>query len=612
MTDINVHYYDGSWQDLTAYATAFQVDDYGIQKVPTATINLESEATDLATYLANPHKLIRIQIQPNSTWQKIFYGYTDKAHAKTVAGTFTPRTVASLDCFSFAARLAEDYITEAYYDLQSAQSGTPGYQNAATWTYRKMIQDFLDHPDSRYPTTGFDYATGFAIAADVDSSGIDAEIGANSNFSHQTLFEAIRLSCENIGYDGYYYLQDESHTPQVILAPFDKDSTATLTAPFIGEPEWISGSLADVGNIIFIEGGVDKGVPSDGDRYTEYGATKYSPSAWTATATIGTPSITDVDNTHMTDSNGIFYGVGIKSVKFASTSGSGGGNIEATLDLSKTAEGSANCFDRCANLFFSFYPHVPLGYSWLFVSLTDTTGNIIVCRPKIPNKKDHVADYYQQVYNINIALGTVSGQATDVELANESVPKDDIDAAHQGDLWWLVSGSSFDWENVVKVTFSSNSWQSGSNVAWSFEIDALEFAGGIKIDPFYILNPPAVDFDSISDYGVHVYPHSDSLINSFEQAQAEAARLLNNLHNPIPTLTAKKLMGADSYGTMWDTPLYPSDVVTVQSVDYRIAHTSYDWSAKTKEVTCNYEIVTKTSQLPPIWASEVALRLLMK
>jgi hypothetical protein len=152
-------------------------------------------------------------------------------------------------------------------------------------------------------------------------------------------------------------------------------------------------------------------------------------------------------------------------------------------------------------------------------------------------------------------------------------------------------------------------WDSGtvnSGWTWGHYIDGLQFGGGLKIDPFLwpSLNPPATDGTSISTYGVHPFMHEDSQITSFEQAQAEASRLLTNLKNPIPTLTCVK----KDYATL----LYPSNVVTVGGVDYRIASLVYDWRSSDKSMHTQFNLTPKTSPLPPLWTQENVMRYFVK
>jgi hypothetical protein len=102
LTDISFHYYDGAnWQDLTSYVTGLHVEETGIQAVSSANVLLETERSNLNSYLASPYKLVRIQQYANSTWQKLHYGYVDNPSLKTVAGTIPERSKLLLSIIGF-------------------------------------------------------------------------------------------------------------------------------------------------------------------------------------------------------------------------------------------------------------------------------------------------------------------------------------------------------------------------------------------------------------------------------------------------------------------------------------------------------------------------------
>jgi hypothetical protein len=600
-TDIDINYHNGStWVDLTNYATAFKTEEWGLQKVGSATVNLESARSDFTTFIANPYRLIRIRAKPDSTWQNLFFGYIDTPNMKTIAGTIAERAKLSLDCLSFEARLAQDYITFDYYALQSALSP---YTGSASWTFRKMINDYLAYPNSRSgrAVTGFNYGTGFTVEATTDTNGIDRLIDGTGNWDNQTLFEANRLSCEHIGYDGYYHITDDLSATTVKVAPFNKASIATLTNPFIGEPEWIGGSLADVSNIIFVEGGVDTGIPSDSDRWSEYGYTKYTPKIWSATRTGATVTITDENNTAFTD---VSCRVNDKCIKFSST-GSSNPLLLATLTLANTESPSVDAQNRITSVTFalkSFFS-VPGRTYYLHFYLVDSSGNQILYRT---SKGDVFAAEQlwvagdERYFNVNIGKYVAIAST---ETKNQ---------------WSYNTGSTFDWGHItalrigLTVDISILSPALNSAETFGFYVDGFQFCGGEQIGQFHISNPPAVDTASINSYGVHPFNHTDTQISNFEQAQAEAARILNNLHEPIPTLQVKKIYGTDTYGTVWATQLRPSNVVTCQTTDYRMLSVVYDWTAKAKQVDATYNLVTKTSPLPPVWTYDNALRYAMK
>lgn len=590
MTDVSVHYHNGtSWIDLTDYAKAFEVQDHGITQVPTATVNFETARSNLNAFLANPYRLIRIRANPGS-WQNLFYGYVDEPYLKAIAGTIEERSKMSLDCLSFASRLSQDHITFDYYKLQSALTPSTG---PLSWTFRDMMQDFLDNPDSRDST--FDYGTGFDIEAAADASGIDRLIDGAATWDNQTLFEAVKISAEHIGYDGYYYLADETATPKVMLYPYNKASTFNLTAPFIKEPEWRGGSLADISNKIYVEGGVDQGIPSDGDRWTEYGYIKYTPKIWSATRAGATNTLTDEDNTQFGNAA---LRVNSKCVKF-STTGSTNHTLNMTLNLANTEQPSVNGKVRIVGFTINIQTFGLLSpgdaYNLNFI-LSDGIGNKLFYRNMIDGKILLETDYEKNFYILF------------------SVPKQPgvgwlgLWTFMNPNTWYYYNGATaFDWSNIVDLTIQIAFLDAsviGAGQTFGAYIDGFQFVGGQRITQFHPLNPPASDTASINAYGIHPFTHNDAQISSFEQAQAEAARILNNLTNPIPTLQCTKLLP--------NTQLYPSNVVTTNSVDYRIANIVYEWRAKSKPVTATYNMVTKTSPLPPIWTQINELRYIMR
>lgn len=578
-TEINFHYYDAGWQDLTDYVTGLHIEETGIKRVSTATVNLEGARSIFNDYLASPYKLVRIR-QNHSGWQNIFYGYVDNPQLKTIAGVITERSKISLDCFSFSARIMSDYITFDYYALQSAI--TP-LADANAWTFRRVIEDMLAYPDSGY-------AIEFDVEAANDPDGIDHIVDASASWDRQTIFEAIRTICDRIGYDGYYYLASESGTPTIKLYPFNKTSSATISGPFVKEPEYVYGSLQNIGNIILVWGGIDGGIPSDGDRWTEYAASKYDPVIWTATCTGTSPTITDEDNT-------VFNGVGLrannKCVK-VSTTGSTNDTMTTIFNIANTEVSHIDAVNRITSLMvnmklFGDYSYYQRAISFL---LTDNNGNQI----SYAAKKSSEAVVWETGAEQNFVLPLGLNQQIE-EYESQTYNK-----------WHYYTGTSFNWENIVnfQIITKWNYYTVPTDLVWGHYLDGLMFIGGMKIDPFEHpdLNPPAIDPDSINSYGVHLFPYEDSTITSFEQAQAEGARLLNNLKNPMPTLACTK----KDYATL----LYPSNVVYVNSVYYRIDNIVYDWQASNKSMYTAFNLVNKTSPLPPIWTEENMMRYFIK
>ena len=603
MTDISVHYHNGTnWIDLTAYTTQFQVVDEGITTVPHATINLETERSNLASFIANPRRLIRVQVSPSGTYP-IFFGYVDNPFTKTIAGTITERVKMSLDCFSYAQRLAKDTITYNYYEAQSAISPL---EDANAYSYRDMIEAFLAVPDSARDGTGLS-GTGFAIDADVDADGIDAIIDGSCNWSKQSLFEAISTVCDHIGYDGYYPAYDTAtFTPTITLAPFNKTNAATIDDPMIGEPEYEGGSINDCANVIFLWGGVDAGLPSDGDRWTEYAVSKYNPVVWSGIRTgdvgSGTPitTVSDEDNSVFTDAACQY---GVKCIKI-STTDSSKKILTLTLNLANMPNASEQVIDaqnRVSNINFALKTF----------GLTDIVlGELMVYK---------YAFNVILVDNANNEMIYVLGKGQDdFELLSEikiSEPSN-IESNFFGlntwmdeKKWYYNNCSTFDLSNIVSAKFQIII-QPGSTAetddVFGFYIDGLQFVGGLTIEPFLahseLLCPPLKDSTSISTYGRQVLHVQDSAITSFEAAQAEKTRLLANLKDPNPILTFTK-------SEPEATQLYPSFVINDA---YRLTGITYDWDSKSKNCKTTYRCVGKTAPRPPIWTMINELRYMVK
>jgi hypothetical protein len=593
MTDISVQYYkDEEWVSLVANLLKFKVEDYGINRVPQATLSMFGKASDLSDYLTAPYQLMRIRANPSS-WQTLFYGYVDNPRHKALRGTLTDIRRLSLDCFGWQQRLVNDTVTFDYYALQSALLPKT---DSAIWTFREVMEDFLEYPDTR-AYGALEYDIPLSIIASNDTDGIDHAVDASCSFNRNTIFEAIRTICDRIGYDGKYNMTDE-FVMQLYLYPFDKSPVTTLSNPYIKEPEYEGGSLDDIVNIIYVTGGIDAGVPSDGDRWTEYAATKYDPAIWSATRTGDTPTVTDVDNdTIFTNEN---LAANNKCIK-VTTTGSTNQHLHTFLDLTNTEAGSIDALNRVTKLIFSLKVHVndetPRLRSWYMnLFLVDSSDNKILYR-----YQHSTAINEAELFPTNPALGIEFEKAFYLDIGAGILISDNKDLA----VWSHETGTTFDWEHIVtfEIQLSSKGVME-SDTVWGIYLDGLQFVGGYRIDPSNPLNPPIIDGTSITAHGIHPYSHIDNQINSFEQAQAEGTRLVANLKNPISKLTLTKELPT--------TQLYPSNVVTVSGVDYRVYGVIYEWDTAWKDVHATYKLVGKTSPLPPIWTEQNEMRYLIK
>lgn len=606
---IKIEYYGStSWVPLTVYATKFQVQETGITRIPSATVNLEGARSNLDTFITGMYRLIRISFSDRGIWQTIFYGYVNQPHVKSIAGTDISRCKINLDCLNFAARLDDDYVTYDYFKDQSALSPST---TVKAWTYRTMIENMLATPDSSRDNTNTSLgAIDFELVADNDEDGLDHVVESASTWTQQTIFDTIRTTLDRIGYDGYYYCNSETSTPQIIVGPFDKDSVVSFSAPYLGEPEFVGGSLSNVKNVIFKWGDVDAGVPSDGDRWTELGATKYDPVVWAGQISDGSLTISDVDNAHFivnaeTETE-VNYGAGSKSIRFMGSDPAIQW-ITAQLNITNTEAQNIDCLVRCTSLNFAFYSISNTNFVVpLVVSLVDANGQRINY-----SRKPATNDVGGTPIAVSIPVGfnnTINIFA-DATRVNGVINIDILDAEKYADQWYYTDGSSnFDWSNIRTAYFTvilPYGYVPISN--WGFELDGVQFAGGLKIEPFQpyseLLNPPSIDQTSIDTYGIHVLPLQDNSLMSFEQAAAEGDRLLANLKNTVNTLTFTKTP---------TTLLYPGQVVSVDGTLQRLSAVTYDWSAETKKLIATYTAVAKLSPLPPIWTEENMQRYLIK
>jgi hypothetical protein len=593
------YYHGGAWTDISELCQEFTVEDYGISKVPSATVKLHSDYTNLLALLASHHYDFRILIKPYGagTWNRIFYGNIWEPRASPELSNAVKMTV-DLDCRSFAQRLADDTVTWDYYALQSAMSPD------TLWRYRDVIDDFLLVPDSGYDT-------GITLVA-VNSGNIVLPIDSAATFDRQTLLDALRNICDRIGYDGYFDI-DVPATPRLFLYPYGTGgSVATLTHPFLVPPKWSGGSLDDVVNYVLVTGGTDIGIPNDGDKFTEMAYGKYSPKIWTIHTSSGTGTLSDVINSDFNKPEKT-YGTNSYCIKGTATMSGPPYYMYIELNPSANAASGTTYFD-CKNRLVSFHFHyVGLGISpagsrldFLQVSLIDSAGNRIMKYATPATSRSTLFD--KEVYYFEAGA--------DKPLGTERIRSSW--EAYSDIISWFYddpSFTTFDWEHIVAIRFGTRPADVSGTATWGLEIDGFQFVGGLTIDPFAeyadTFNPPVKDATSIATYGVHIGHVNDSQISSFEQAQNEGNRILSNLKNPIATLELKQ--------PALLTAVKPSNLVTVtipqlaiSAEHWRVIGEKYEWNSHRKTVHQTHILTKQTNPLPPIWAMTPELRSLVK
>jgi len=231
MTSVKLEsYIDSSWVDYTEFASFFNIQDDGIQRVPSAGILLEGDRADFTDILTQPlANTVRIRIQPQSTWQTVFYGTVTHPTIAKIPGTHSTvdKVKLLLECQNLANKLAKNYVTFDYYALQSAIS--PYVESADALTYRKVIEDFIETPDSKVSLTAW-----HPLNADVDVNGIDHVIEKSCSFERQSLLGALRTICDRIGYDGYFGTEAAPGSINLTKYSAGGSSVLEIVAPYVG------------------------------------------------------------------------------------------------------------------------------------------------------------------------------------------------------------------------------------------------------------------------------------------------------------------------------------------------------------------------------------------
>jgi len=362
-------------------------------------------------------------------------------------------------------------------------------------------------------------------------------------------------------------------------------------------------------------GGVDAGMPSDGDKLTEFAVAKYDPAIWSGEtdSNDGTVTPSDVNNTDF----GVDYRVNSKAVKFLHTGWSGihiygsarkivtraALNI-ANASLTVDAANRISAVNFNIHLFGGGEDAAGAKYGSLYA--TDDSGNVIKCTNVIALTNPASTSSFICDLAISVELG---GNIALAEAGTDG----------RFGVWQYVSGADFNWADIRTLKIEVNTHFSTATPAGEvgFTIDGLQFVGGYQIVPDFTginpvgLNPSIYDEtpapnNSILNYGLNHLHYQDTLITSFEQAQAEGRRVLENLREPHPTFTVTQ-------STCPSTQLKPSMLVDCEGVQRRLASIRYRWESKRPDrVFPTYTMVNATAPLPPIWSQDAQLKRAIK
>lgn len=615
--DVVISYWDGdSWEPLTAYARSFHIQDAGLLKIPTATVEIFNPEV-----LPSKNDRLRIWVDTTGVSYMPFYGKIKNIELTPILGTTNKKNY-SLVVYGLEKRLKNDTISWKYASEDSADGDL--------WTFKDVIEDFLVLPDSGYDT-------GMTLVT--DSGDILNHVATYPiDFERTSLLDALRRIAESIGYDGYTYITGEgagsANIKFVGLGTLAASPVTTLTDPFVSEPKLIE-DIDEIRNYILIWGGVDQGYPSDADKYTERPIAKYSPSLWealdeetitdsptdtgTSTGSNNSTTLNDTGKTWTADS-WIFH-------KIVITSGTGKGQVRNVSDNTTTQLTVDPAWQTTPDDTSTYM--IIMGDNPTFtenlssdqlsrysVKITKASG-IYKLRFHIDRTGVSYLDLLYRYFNIKLSVlldnlgGSFSNNSsvlvqlidndgnkiqkgnwagdlyvfrtsylgTEQNWGQISIPTgEEIDTANiknkeHSNSWWQVTGSSFDGTKVKDVDIQIHD----QDYQRALYIDKLFFAGGLKIDPFQNPefypkypsqngDPANKDETSINDNDLGVYHHDNRDITSFEQADKEGTRILSVLKNPIKTVTLTKK------GYAW---LRPNQTVTLNSSTLGISSESW-------------------------------------
>lgn len=516
-----------SWTEITDDTKLIEVDCGNIAKLSYARIvlnNKNGQYTSGAGEILNGKYLkIDADVREPSDPDNIFWGKIYRKRGKQ-KGRKNP--LLALHCFGLDKKLMEDTITRDYREE---------YLDGDDLTMQTVIEDMFANPDSGENTN-------FVLETD---GGLITSTPPLDNFRRTELLKAIQNIADNIGYDGYFYMNGNVPTLYLkAIGTVNPSPAVTLADPFIEiNPTF---DIENVGNHIFAWGDIDIGFPSTKDEWTENDIL----TDWAAGS----------GDTRAVDTVNYFYGA--KSVKLTDTDDNN--MIEGTFTLPETLDLTNGRF-----YYMSFMLRYELTQTLrsLFppqITLTDSSGNKIKHLGGTPTSKHGIWNNYRRpIYHVEIYDTTKDGE------------------------WFYDTGSSFNW-NLVSINFVTiGTFDITPDV---MNIDGLYFIGGLRIDPFKypVLNPPKYDQPSIDAFGRMVMHVDDPLIRSFNQAQDVATYVLAANKNEMKLVKCKKSaytwLKANQNVTLTHSPWAISGT-------WRTIHVHHDWSVKTQVLRTTTELV---------------------
>jgi len=550
--DIYVNYSSDSWPpsewtDLFTACRKLHVETGNAFKASRAEVTLKNPVGNPLTSGENKlalGKYLKIDADVRGTSDNVFFGKIYRIRAKKVGSN--PEYV-TLNCYGIDRKLLEDTITK---DFREESLG------GENWTMDTVIQWLLMIPDS-----GVD--TGFALETD---DGLITSTPPMDNFDQTFLQDAIKKIADEIGYDGYFYMNGNTPTFYFkTIGTVDPAVAVTLAEPFVMiEPDF---TIENVGNHIFIWGDLDIGYPIDGDMWTEKNIT----TNW-ADLNEGTVSEDTED-----------FKAGTKSARIDRADGEN--QILPMLTLPESVDLTTGRYSYLTFAFTHRTEHYLANSAPLpMIRLIDTEDREIRFYPKKQNYKKY------QWYDI----------AIDVYYCDINA---DILNPYGMGLWAYEptgENNGFEW-NIKKIGFITSNLIIERVLHVKF--DGLHFQGGYEINPLKhpdqypdpAENGAFKDDTSISAYGRMVAHEQNKLIKSFEQAGLVGDYVLASRKDPLKKVTVKK--GAYPYLRANQKVTLTYSDWDITSETWRTIDVVHDWDSKTKLLRATMELVPQNQKV---------------
>jgi len=570
--DIYIQFYDGAnWIELVSESIDFSVRDGGLRKSPIAHVRLHNPSS-----IPELYDLFRINVDIRGVQDQIFYGRIFETEQEAVPGSSATRL--SLTALGLeGAKLLREFITHDYQDEQDA------YYPYTLWSFKSMIIDFLDVPDSGYSV--WDLPTGETkdYRLDTDSGAILNAIYGEMNFKQESLLDAIRRVAEFLGYDGYVYIDPTTNKARikfVQIGTLAGSPAKTFEEPFLSLR--LSGSMRDVKNYILVKGGADAGIPHEGDRLSERAIAKFNATnpAWQAIDP--DTSLADVTSPVKKGRYSIQFAKSVEGTEWCS----------AKLVLANAGYSPLNFKTRLRGIAFFLYPNCTnLQSNWgidILVALIDSLGRKIwlTSQTLCNNNEWNLVKIKTPHIIFSEAEARIQEWWGDLDI--------DLSSISEVEFYFFQR-----WRKAAPPVVVSGWGAAGIGTALgNFYIDGLMFFGGKEIVPDS-LNPPLEDSVSQGKYGVSTHWHIDQDINSFDMAQYEGQRLLNVLKDAVETV---------NFSMRSVTWLRPNQTVTlnlprfgISNETWRVLEINYSYSPASR-IICGFSLTKQTAPSPPPFA----------